>query len=299
MSAGARLAAFLVGLAAIALVAFGVGGLLDVSAPGDEPDANAMGEHMGGEEAGGHGGGDGGGAHPVRGLGVAENGFRLEVADPEFDRGADEQLNFKIVDEGGRPLTAFDHTHTKRMHAIVVRRDLTGFQHLHPTMAADGTWSVPLRLADAGTYRVFADFSSDGEAVTLADDLRVDGAADLHALPAPADTALSEPGGYEVSVSGGGGHSGAHAGEETTLRFEVGRDGAPASLQPYLGAGGHLVALREGDLAFLHVHPSGDAGEDGSIEFEATFPTAGSYRLFLQFVVDGELQTVAFTEEVH
>lgn len=26
-------------------------------------------------------------------------------------------------------------------------------------------------------------------------------------------------------------------------------------LQPYLGAYGHLVALRQGDLAYLHVHP--------------------------------------------
>ena len=53
----------------------------------------------------------------------------------------------------------FDVEHTKRMHVIVVRRDMTGFQHLHPTQRADGTWSVPVTLPDAGTYRVFADFS--------------------------------------------------------------------------------------------------------------------------------------------
>ena len=53
----------------------------------------------------------------------------------------------------------FDVEHTKRMHLIVVRRDMTGFQHLHPTQAPDGTWSVPLTLRDAGSYRVFADFS--------------------------------------------------------------------------------------------------------------------------------------------
>ena len=33
----------------------------------------------------------------------------------------------------------FDVEHTKRMHFIVVRRDMTGFQHLHPTQAADGS----------------------------------------------------------------------------------------------------------------------------------------------------------------
>jgi len=296
MSTGARLTAFLAALAAIALVGFGLGRLLDVSAPGGEEGATAMSEHMEAEGAGGHGGAHGSGeTHPVRGLGVAENGFRLVVDDPDFARRAEGQLRFQVVDEAGQPVTDFDVTHTKRMHVIVVRRDLTGFQHLHPEMAADGTWTVPLRLDEAGTYRVFADFSVDGEATTLADDLRVDGAADLRDLPRPATRALSEPGGYAVNLKAGD----PHAGEEASLRFTVSRDGEPAELQPYLGAGGHLVALREGDLAFLHVHPTADAGEDGSIEFEVTFPTAGNYRLFLQFKVGGELQTVAFTEEAH
>jgi oxalate decarboxylase/phosphoglucose isomerase-like protein (cupin superfamily) len=63
--------------------------------------------------------------------------------------------------------------------------------------------------------------------------------------------------------------------------------------EPYLGAGGHLVALREGDMAFLHVHPMDDGAH-----FAATFPTAGRYRLFLQFKHEGQVQTVAFTQEV-
>ena len=32
-------------------------------------------------------------------------------------------------------------------------------------------------------------------------------------------------------------------------------------LQPYLAAYGHLVALRQGDLAYLHVHPDGEPGD--------------------------------------
>ena len=65
-------------------------------------------------------------------------------------------------------------------------------------------------------------------------------------------------------------------------------------MQDYLGAKGHLVALRQGDLAFLHVHPDAN-----SLKFMATFPTAGAYRLFLQFkTTDGRLHTAAFTQEV-
>jgi hypothetical protein len=227
---------------------------------------------------------------PVRGLGVAENGLRIVVADPQLRRGHTEQVRFRILDARGHAVRDFDIQHTKRMHLIVARRDLTGFQHLHPTMAPDGTWTAPLRLPAAGSYRLFADFSRDATPTTLAGDLRVNGAADLRPLPAPARTATSD-GGYAVRLQGGA----ARAGQETTLRFTVTRNGAPVDTEPYLGAGGHLVALREGDLAFLHVHPTED---DAAIGFEATFPTPGAYRLFLQFKVRGAVQTVAFTEEV-
>jgi len=89
----------------------------------------------------------------------------------------------------------------------------------------------------------------------------------------------------------------ARPGRESTLHFTVTKGGRPVEVEPYLGAGGHLVALRECDLAFLHVHPVEHANGD-SIAFMATFPSEGRYRLFLQFRVGGRVQTVAFTEEV-
>ena len=64
-------------------------------------------------------------------------------------------------------------------------------------------------------------------------------------------------------------------------------------MEPYLGARGHLVALREGDLAFLHVHPDADR-----LRFTAEFPSAGRYRLFLQFKAGGRVHTAAFTRQV-
>jgi hypothetical protein len=227
-------------------------------------------------------------ADSVRGLSVAENDLRLVVATPEFARGRTAELRFRIVDKRGATVRDFDVEHTKRMHLIVVRRDLTGFQHLHPKLSADGEWTTPLRLDAAGSYRVFADFSHKGEATTLASDLRVDGASELAPLPEPATEAVSD-GGYRVRID----ESKAHAGDETSIRFTVLRGGKPVQVEPYLGANGHLVALREGDLAFLHVHPM-----EGTTEFESTFPTVGRYRLFLQFKHDGRVHTAAFTQEV-
>ena len=171
-------------------------------------------------------------ARPVRGLAVAESGVRLVLEDPELARGRSERLRFRIVDEGGKTVRDFEVEHEKRMHFIVVRRDLSGFQHVHPTMAADGTWSTPLRLDEAGSYRVFADFVHRGTPVTLASDLRVDGNADLAPLPRP-DAVAQSDGGYTVRLDAGA----QAAGREAELNFTITHNGKPVRTEPYLSAG--------------------------------------------------------------
>lgn len=229
--------------------------------------------------------------HEPAGLGISADGYSLRMGPSQLERGEVRELRFSIEHDGA-PVTAYDELHERRMHLIVVRRDGTGFQHLHPEMDAAGTWSVPILFGAAGVYRAFADFSVDGEQRTLATDLFVSG-GDFDARPFPAPRPLSETGGYEVRLDAGD----PVAGEPAALTFTVSRGGRPVEdLAPYLGAKGHLVALREGDLAFLHVHPEEDhevAGDE--IAFEATFPTPGHYRLFLQFRHEGRVRTAEFT----
>jgi hypothetical protein len=277
MSPLARLAGFAALLAVVFATAAFAGSRVDVHPGRPAPDGPA-----------GHGMADGAMApQPVRGLAVSERGLTLRLTRSRAPRGKRFDLRFRIVDHRGQTVRHFDVEHTKRMHFIVVRRDMTGFQHLHPTQEADGGWSVPVSLRDAGSYRVFADFSVAGQAHTLADDLTVDGTFRSHALPAPVDHVDVD--GLRVALSEGA----TKAGGESELAFTVTRDGRPVASEDYLGAKGHLVALREGDLAFLHVHPDADR-----LRFMATFPTAGRYRLFLQFQVDGRVHTAAFTQEV-
>jgi hypothetical protein len=237
--------------------------------------------------AGGHGEAVETAAQPVRGLAVSDDGLTLELARRTAEPGEPFRLAFRIAGRDGATVRDFDVEHTKRMHFIVVRRDLTGFQHLHPAQAADGSWSVPATLSDPGSYRVFADFSVDGKPRTLADDLTVDGTVRSKELPPAATSADVD--GLRVSLTEGA----SHAGQESELGFTVTRNGRPVAIQDYLGAKGHLVALRQGDLAFLHVHP-----DESSLRFMATFPTAGRYRLFLQFRTEGRVHTAAFTQEV-
>jgi hypothetical protein len=258
----------------------------------------------------------------VRGLSAQAGGLRLELDDGAAPRGETERLEFRILDASGKPVKDFQVEHTKRLHLIVVRRDMVGFQHLHPTLAKDGTWSTPLTLPRAGTYRVFADFKRDDRSQTLAENLTVAGAAPSRPLPAPADVAHTADG-YEVHMDG----VRSQPGKSSELLFEVSRGGEPVAVEPYLGARGHLVALREGDLAYLHVHPfegghgeagadHGEAGADhgaagtdpgdhaeappaqpSPISFHTEFPSAARYRLFLQFKARGEVHTAEFTRE--
>ena len=267
MTSPTRLLAFVALLAAVFALAGVAGNAADLGKT--EPAAEA-----------GHGGSEPM-ADPVRGLGVSADGMTLDLARTTAAPGRRFELRFAIRDRQGRVVRDFDVEHTKRMHVIVARRDLTGFQHLHPTQRPDGTWAVPVRLADPGAYRVFADFSRDDMPRTLGGDLAVDGPVDSRRLPAAGRIAQTD--GFDVALKPGPGK----------LDFEVTRAGERVDVEPYLGARGHLVALREGDLAYLHVHPDADR-----LRFEVEFPTAARYRLFLQFKVAGRVHTAAFTREV-
>ena len=233
-------------------------------------------------------GGHGSAAAELSGLAVAADGYQLAITDTTLTAGEPMRFSFSVVDDDG-PVRLFDEEGGVRMHLIVVRRDLTGYQHLHPTLEDDGRWQTELTLPDAGVYRAYADFERNGKKTVLASDLFVAGQFAPVTLPAPASTV--EVDGYHIDLDG---H--AEAGAETTITYRVTRAGEPVDVEPYVGAAGHLVALREGDLAYLHVHPL--AERLGEISFAATFPTAARYRLFLQFKDAGRVQTAALTLDV-
>ncbi|MGD9572550.1 MAG: hypothetical protein AB7V62_11725 [Thermoleophilia bacterium] len=218
--------------------------------------------------------------------------LRLEATRTVLPRGRAAEWGFRVADAAGAPVTAYDVTHERRMHLIVVRQDLSVFRHLHPVLGADGTWRARVDLPDAGAYRAFADFSAGGTPHTLETDLQVPGPFAPRPLPAP--RAQASDGAYTATLTAGG----LVAGRPATLSYALARGGRPLDgVDPYLGADGHLVALREGDLEFLHVHPE-EGGGPGVVRFGATPPSPGRYRLFMQFAHGGAVRTVAHTIEV-
>jgi len=344
MNAPSRVAAFAALLAVVLGGAALAGAAID---PTDAPPARvaAHGSAPGGAHGGTTGAGAGaatgsrhaadgghaatGGAEhgETGGLAVSAGGLTLAFDRTRLSSAASTPLRFRIVDDAGRTVRdGYDVEHERELHLIVVRRDTQAFQHVHPRRGADGVWTADVDTTRAGVYRAYADLTRDGTRTVLATDLFVPGAFDPRPLPAPSGTAAAvDPGGAASGVDVALRSPRLRAGREATLTFTATRGSGPAPmLQPYLGAKGHLVALREGDLAYLHAHPAyedahaGAAGDEhghdaqgtdehataphehaaNETRFATTFPTAGRYRLFLQVRTDGRVRTAAFTVEV-
>lgn len=232
-----------------------------------------------------------------QGLAVSADGYTLVPSTTSLTPGTTAPFSFKITGPDGKPLTTYDLLHEKELHLIVVRRDLVGYQHVHPTRAATGTWSLPFAVASAGVYKAFASFQPAHQPMpmpmTLAVDLMASGDFAAAAVPAAGRRATVD--GFQVDLAG------QVVVGTSTLTFTVTRAGKPVTdLQPYLGAYGHLVALRVGDLAYLHVHPEGTPGDGHTpsgpeITFHAPVPTAGQYRLFLNFKAADVVHTAELT----
>ena len=155
------------------------------------------------------------------GLQTSQDGYSLRLDPDQYATGPQGPLTFVIEGPDGRAVTAYDVEHEKELHLIVVRRDFGGYHHIHPTRAADGTWSVPLELTP-GAWRVLADFAPrGGEPMTLGADLFAPG-SDAAAQSPRDDLRTATVDGYTVSARG--------------QRIEIGTDTALPPLRLVLHA---------------------------------------------------------------
>jgi hypothetical protein len=295
-----KVGAYALGLAAVFAGAAGVGNLVgpvDATAKASAGGHGEMAAHGAPSSMGHAGSGQGGtGSEVPGGLQISQDGYTLVPRTTTVTPGHRTDFRFAVTGPDGRPVTRYTALHGKKLHFIVARRDLTGFQHLHPVEAGGGVWSVPLTLPAAGTYRVFTDIRPVGapRQLTLGMDLTAPGDYRPTTPPQPERTAHVD--GYTVRLAGD-----LAPGRTSKLTLSVSKAGRPVTdLQPYLQAYGHLVALRAGDLAYLHVHPDGEPGDGTTrpgpdITFYAEVPSSGTYRLYLDFQHQGTVRTAAFT----
>jgi len=187
----------------------------------------------------------------------------------------------------------------------------------------------------AGEYRLYADITHEsGLTQTLTNSIQIPSLAtgsapdgplgeldDAVLLSAPAESErLNLPGGLHLDREFSGT---VPANQETNLTFRLTTEsGADAQLEPYLGMYGHLIIENSDGTVFNHLHPLGSVSmvsqrlfaerekagylankpldqyctaATQALSFPYAFPKPGTYRLWLQAKVSGQIVTGGYT----
>jgi len=212
----------------------------------------------------------------------------------------------------GAPVKSFVVNHEKLFHLFVVSQDMSDYQHLHPELESDGSFTAEAVLARPGLYHLHSDFFPAGgtpqvlrRRIATVGPGGPGGQGTLPRLTPDAELTKAV-GGLRVTLDFGGGEPSAGALVPLRFRLEDARTGEPVrDLEPYLGAWGHTLVLNADQSEYLHSHPTeavpaGAAAPRGGpqVEFKTMFPAAGLYRVWTQFRRAGEVVTVSFTLRV-
>ncbi len=228
-------------------------------------------------------------------------GSRIELDNRNNFKPGEVTFSFKLYGLDGHEFGSNDlkTEHEKKMHLLVVRDDMTGFQHLHPEYA-DGKWLVKTTIPEQGSYQLYVDVVPEEEKPTvLRVPVTIGGQTVANNFPVPNSDMSAQDGTYRVLLTTNGNIK---TNEHTTLTFAVSSNGQSVkNIDPYLGAYGHVVLLRHNDPDdFFHVHPITESKPaDGKVQFEAQFPVKGRYTLYAQFNIGGTVKTFPITVDVN
>ncbi len=221
----------------------------------------------------------------------------------ELERNGD-VLRF-IPRKNGEIIRDLRVVHEYRLHLIIVSDDLQFFDHQHPELQPDGSFTYTYPFPRPGNYILFADVTPDEDR------------SQVFRLPvtvgraAPQEAKLTKPaalardfGDYHVTLLLQPRTLTAQRHAHFIFRLE--RDGKPVlDLEPYIGAMGHCVIISEDTHQYLHSHPQqlstppGPDFRDGpQVAFHATFPHSGRYKIWGQFKRGEEIIVADFVVAV-
>lgn len=235
--------------------------------------------------------------------------LELSVQPAAIEVGAPFTITLRVGDPAsGATVTRFEVVHDRRYHLFVISEDMSVFQHIHPEIQPDGTWTIQTMVPKPGYYRVFSDFvpmggapqflgralvtaGFDGDLASSAVQLETDPVLVQTADTITASVTL-EP---ATLVAGQYGHF-------TYTLTDAGSGEPIADLQPYLGAFGHTLILSEDMADYVHSHPTEGPESDITrglggprVTFEGYLPRPGRYRAWTQFLRNDRITTVSYT----
>jgi hypothetical protein len=231
--------------------------------------------------------------------------IRTETLPKQIKPGQKTTLRFAIFHpKTGAQVKQFNIQHEKLFHLFVVSSDFKHFDHIHPELQKDGSFTVVAVLPQAGMYHLYCDiFPAGGTAHVVHQNLVTSGfkgdAATLQARLTPDQTFTKTVEGTRIEWQFAPERP--LAGQPALLRYQltdVKTGQAVQDLQPYLGAWGHTLILSADGDEFLHSHPleaPASQSAPSTIYFETFFPRPGQYRIWSQFQRHHQLLTVAYT----
>lgn len=245
------------------------------------------------------------GAMDGDGMSATVDGYSLVKVSAPAKAGKAGTLTFVINGPTGQPQTDFTLTQTKLLHLYLVRQDLTGFQHIHPTLdMKTGLWTVPVTIAKPGPYHMVAEFEAlkaDGnfDDRILGSNFQVGGGPYTPTPYAP-DFGKGSVGDYQVTMDPNAKLNG------PDMHLKITKNGTDVKdIQPYLDSFAHITGFRTGDLKAVHIHPNefpkkNDPNALGGpkLTLASLFAAPGKYRMFIEFQTAGQVNMVPVDVDV-
>jgi Cu+-exporting ATPase len=218
---------------------------------------------------------------PARGAGMSA--LRLVIREP---------------DTGAR-VRSFAMVHERPLHLFIVSRALDYFAHVHPDPAGPGVFNLA-HEAPPGEYMLIADFLPHGGTTQTVQRAIV---TPGYTGPVMARVPVPPVGPAERIVDGVRIRLEARnlaPRKNASLQFTVSNaeTGEPVhDLEPFLGAPAHMLLVAADLTEAIHGHPE-DQGSQPMVTFEPLIPTAGTYKLWVQFQRKGTVITAPFVIQV-
>lgn len=222
----------------------------------------------------------------------------FKVSSAQVKAKEDASMTIQIQDKDGKSINDFDLNHEKKMHLIVVNKDLSSYKHIHPEYKGNGIFTVSTQFPAGGEYKFFADFVPSGKEKSVKSySLTVQGDSVPVVAIQPDSKLTKTVDGIEATLAID--HLMAGMELDLTYSFKDAATQAPIkNLQPYLGAVGHVVILDANADQYLHVHPTDEKSTGPEAKFMTTFPKSGIYKIWGEFQRDGKVVTIPFTVKV-
>jgi hypothetical protein len=241
---------------------------------------------------------------------ASTNEYRMEfTATPPVEAGKTSKLSFTPRIKGNdTEMVPLDIQHDKKLHLIVVSKDLSYFDHIHPEYQASGSYDITVlpkgqkystgafanetRFDNGGEYVLFADYLPSGATHQL-ERIELNVAGTPYAPKKFTESrTTSNVDGYEVSlVPEGGKFLSKGTMHISAIVKKNGKEVSAEQFENYLAAKAHVVMISEDTQNYLHVHPE---VLDGRLDLHTEFGKTGIFRGWLQFQTEGKVHTADF-----